>query len=188
VWERETIKFMRENCGQGDIVHAGTYFGDFLPGLARAIVADALIWAFEPNEENYRCASITIELNALGPMVKLTHAALGPTDGVVMLSVSDDSGCSLGGSSHVSIVGKERATQVSLDRFIPSDRRISVLQLDVEGYEDSALRGAEHLITRDRPILILETIPTSEWFKELLRGSGYIQKANLADNSVFVPA
>ncbi len=53
VWEAGVIAFMARNCGTGDIVHAGTYFGDFLPGLSHALTPGARLWAFEPSSENY---------------------------------------------------------------------------------------------------------------------------------------
>ena len=186
VWEPDTIAFLRNHCADGDIVHAGTYFGDFLPGICAALKQGSMVWAFEPNGENYRCASITIELNSLHDRIKLTHAALGPVDGAVMISVLDNSGGALGGLSHVSPTGKESVTQVALDKFIPYGRRVSILQLDVEGYEEMALRGAENLIRRDRPILILETIPTGSWFDTLLKDCGYVLKGTFATNSAFV--
>jgi len=186
VWEPETVAFMRDNCQAGDLIHAGTYFGDFLPGLASAIGDGAVIWAFEPNEENCRCARITVELNALNSRVKLTHAALGHVDGKVKVSVEDASGRSLGGWSHVNALGKESVTQIALDGFIPSGRRVSILQLDVEGYEEEALRGGEKLIKRDTPILILETVPNSDWFSKLLSDCGYALDRQVAGNSVFV--
>jgi FkbM family methyltransferase len=186
VWEPETVAFLRDNCGSGDIVHAGTYFGDFLPGICAALGEGSKVWAFEPSSENYRCASITVELNGLHDRIRLTRAALGPVDGAVMISVLDDSGRALGGGSHVGPAGKERVTQVALDGFIPEGRRVSILQLDVEGYEEQALRGSEHLIKRDSPILILETIPASDWFRALLSDCGYIFEKKLAQNSAFV--
>jgi hypothetical protein len=78
VWESETIEFITTRCGDGDVVHAGTYFGDFLPALSKACRPDARVWAFEPNTENYRCAKITIGLNGLQNVV-LTNAGLGAT-------------------------------------------------------------------------------------------------------------
>lgn len=37
VWEPDTIEFIMSNCGDGDVVHAGTYFGDFLSALSKGI-------------------------------------------------------------------------------------------------------------------------------------------------------
>jgi FkbM family methyltransferase len=188
VWEPETIGFMRDNCGDGDIVHAGTYFGDFLPGLSAAAGEGALIWAFEPNKENFSCASVGVKLNTLHHRVKLSHAALGPADGTVALSVLDNSGRPLGGASHISDRGTESVLQIALDSLIPDDRHVSILQLDVEGYEEQALRGGEHLVRRDKPILILETVPRSKWFAKLLEDCGYVLGKRLEANTAFVVA
>src|SRR6185503_2832313 len=61
VWEAETLQFLVDNAA-GDIVHGGTFFGDFLPALSRAY---ARVWAFEPNAESFKCAELTIKLNEL---------------------------------------------------------------------------------------------------------------------------
>ena len=42
-----------------------------------------------------------------------------------------------------------------------------------------ALRGAEKLIRRDGPILILETSPVGDWFDNLLKDCGYVFKRKL---------
>src|SRR5438477_11756587 len=54
VHEPQTIAFVAAHGEHGDIVHAGAYFGDFLPGLSRACAPAYRIWAFEPNHANYR--------------------------------------------------------------------------------------------------------------------------------------
>jgi hypothetical protein len=103
-----------------------------------------------------------------------------------MLSVLDASDYPLGGKSRIDGSGTESVTQIALDGLIPDDRHVSIIQLDVEGYEEKALRGSEQLVRRDRPILILETVPASDWFNELLKDCDYIFKQTVADNSVFV--
>jgi hypothetical protein len=52
VWEPTTIEFLMSYGSHGDIVHAGAYFGDFLPALSRSCAPGAKVWAFEPNPEN----------------------------------------------------------------------------------------------------------------------------------------
>jgi FkbM family methyltransferase len=129
---------------------------------------------------------MTVDRNAIHDRVKLTNAALGSADERVMLSVVDDSGRSLGGGSHISSDGKESVAQIALDALIPRGRYISILQLDVEGYEEHALRGAEQSIRRDTPILILETVPLSNWFDKLVKDCKYDLAQRVAKNSVFV--
>jgi hypothetical protein len=43
LWEPKTIAFMMTYCGTGDIVHAGTYFGDIVPALSQACAPGAKV-------------------------------------------------------------------------------------------------------------------------------------------------
>lgn len=193
VYEPNTIEFMVENSGKGDIVHAGTFFGDFLPALSMSLSEESILWAFEPNPENYRCASITTALNDL-QNVQIMNAGLGDVNGRLPMMVSDDRGKSLGGASR--IVKEQVSTNnnkqflsvriVSLDSVLPANRNISILQLDVEGLEREALIGAMQTIKRCKPILILENIPEEEWFSNYILSLGYKPEMELHDNKVFV--
>ncbi len=79
-----TLAFLCANYAKADIVHAGSYFGDFLPALSRAVAPDARIWAFKPSRENFSCAEITLKLNGI-QNVALSHAALGAAAGSAQL-------------------------------------------------------------------------------------------------------
>jgi hypothetical protein len=48
VYEPETIAFLTSHCGKGDVIHGGTFFGDFIPALSRALAPGYKLWAFEP--------------------------------------------------------------------------------------------------------------------------------------------
>ena len=65
VYEPDTIDFMLKNCKGADNVHAGTFFGDFLPALSAGVESDAKIWAFEPTKEFYKCAASTMQINSI---------------------------------------------------------------------------------------------------------------------------
>lgn len=179
VWEPETIDFMSAHCKGGDIVHAGTYFGDFLPALSRACGTDGKVWAFEPNPENYRCASITIMLNHL-QNVQLRNAGLGSEASRRSMMVFDEQGRSLGGGSTILTDGSQANDRqcasveiVRVDDAVPSDRRVAILQLDVEGFEQWALTGAMETMKRSKPILILEILPDMKWLAENILCLGY---------------
>src|SRR5690348_5661397 len=75
VFEEDTVEFLRRNAGSGDVVHAGAYFGDFLPALSSALCPGKILWAFEPNLENYHAARLTCRINRLSN-VELRNAAL----------------------------------------------------------------------------------------------------------------
>lgn len=192
VYEAATIDFLATHCGTGDVVHAGTYFGDFLPALARACAPGARVWAFEPNRESFRCALVTTHLNGLDN-VELTHAGLGEGEGACVLKVRE-AGRALGGASHVvgaaaatTAAGTERARIVALDEVIPEDRRISVVHLDVEGYETPALTGALRTIARCSPVVVVERLPEAAWLAENLIARGYRVGPEIQGNTVLTP-
>lgn len=179
IHEPDTIEFIRKNCGDGDVVHAGTFFGDFLPGISTALSPGAKIWAFEPNYENYYCAQKTIRANSL-QNTELRHAALGETETKVHLLIRACDGKNLGGCSRITDDNipdsSVEVRLVSVDQTIPPDRKISVIQLDIEGYEKHALSGALGTISRNKPVIIIEDnnrITETDWFKLNILSLGY---------------
>ena len=192
VWEPDTIEFMVKHVGDGDIVHAGTYFGDFVPALSRACVTSAKVWAFEPNPENYRCALITNDINGL-ENVEIRNVGLGSRSAVQSMRIADDSGRALGGGSRL-VPNTQKddgkifrdVDVVALDGQISPKAKVTVIQFDLEGFEKSALIGAMGIIRRRRPILILETLPDDAWLAENLFSLGYEVSGKLHANSVLV--
>ena len=190
VHELDTISFIREQCNEGDIIHAGTYFGDFLPAISSA--CSGVVWAFEPNQQNHHCAKVTILMNGL-ENVKLHHAGLSSSNEELFVQTKDDEGKDLGGSSRIveqGIEGSDSVSTYAIDSAVPEERVISIIQLDVEGYEVSALQGAMSSIRRCLPILILEseegaTFFEEQWFKENILSLGYSESRRLDENRVF---
>jgi FkbM family methyltransferase len=190
VWEAETLDLI---CGadcDGDVIHAGTFFGDFLPLLARSRSRDAVIWAFEPNRENYRCAQVTILLNDLQNL-ELANAGLGAESAIARLATGDREGVPLGGASRVikdpSRVRwwpNEEVNLVSVDQAVAADRRVAVIHLDVEGHEQEALTGALRTIARCRPLIVVETLPGADWLAANLEPLGYRVEGDVNRNSV----
>ncbi len=191
VWEAETLDLLRREAREGDVVHAGTYFGDFLPALSRAARPEHVVWAFEPSRENFRCAQITLLLNDISN-VRLLNAALGDREGTEWLVTESDDGRALGGGSFLAgagIEGKrgrptERVRTVRIDDVVEPDRRISAIQLDVEGTEEAALAGAMETVRRWRPLLVLETLPGREWLESHLVALGYREVKQVDGNHV----
>lgn len=186
-FEPDTLRFMRAHAGQGDIIHAGAFFGDFIPALSTALAPGARLWAFEPNPGNFAAAQDTVALNGL-TNVTLTHAAISNTDGTVLFRTRDSTGKSLGGLSRFVTEdgdGVEPVPAVMLDFTVPLSRPVSILQLDVEGHEKQALRGAYHILHRWRPILILEYFASTQWLTRSFRNLPYKQIGKLHENYVY---
>lgn len=195
VYEPKTIEYLIANCGSGDIVHAGTYFGDFLPALAKNIAPEATLWAFEPNKENYECANITILINRLHNVV-LHNAGLGCENKQSFVITSSPNGKALGGLSKIvdeeTSAHKQVVDIVAIDDVIGNERNVSVIQLDVEGYEENALKGSIATIRRCLPIIMVEVSPTSKllegkWFQANILNLGYEKSQMIHGNVVFIP-
>jgi FkbM family methyltransferase len=190
VWESETLDLLQSAGPDGDIVHAGTFFGDFIPALARSRERDGRVWAFEPNRESYECARLTVMLNGL-ENVTLSHAGLSEASATSLLATHNAKGLPLGGGSHL-ITGPDRAPGVdseqvdlvAVDDVVSGDRRVAVIQLDVEGHEQEALTGAMRTIARCRPLILLETVPPKSWIAEHLAPLGYRVEGNVDANTV----
>jgi len=189
VWEPETISLICQFASTGDVIHAGTYFGDFLPAISRTLAPSAKLWAFEPSSENFQSAAITCRLNDLRN-VELHHCGLSERSEHRALRIGD-SGTSFGGGSH--ILGHRKGTTpsedieniavVPIDKVIPPYRPVSVLQLDVEGHELPALAGGLDTILRWHPLIILETLP-EDWVQTNLAPLGYRVVGRCHHNSI----
>ena len=192
-YEPKTIDFLTANIGDGDMIHAGTYFGDFLPSLSRACPPGFKIWAFEPNVENYRCAQITCIINGINN-VELTNAGLGERTASARMMTIDNRGRGRGGASRLltdDAAGTDHSTEnvdvIALDDVIPEDRHISLLQLDVEHYEKACLTGALKTIARCMPVLMLERLPQQDWFEHHILSLGYTLTQRVHQNHVLLP-
>lgn len=194
IYEPGTLSYILQHSGDGDIVHAGTYFGDFLPALSRGVGPEFKVWAFEPNPENFHCAQITVLINKL-ENVELNNMGLAARNGTSLMRVTDDKGVACGGKSTViegqvqDVAAGVSVQLVRLDDVIPKDRHISILHLDVEGHEELALEGALETIKRCHPILILETrdgsaLLESEVFTDHLTGLGYEKTGYIHRNTI----
>lgn len=194
VFELDTLEYIAANVNNGDIVHAGTFFGDFIPAFSKAVSNEAKIWAFEPNPESFRCPQITNMLNGI-QNVSLVNAGLGDKESKINLTTKDKKGVSLGGSSTIDVNRESSKTTEeieirSIDSAIPKDRNVSIIQLDIEGFEKQALMGALETIKRCRPILILEDdhgLTKGQWFKDTILSLNYKLDKKLHYNQVILP-
>tara|TARA_B110000503_G_C7110484_1_gene397847 strand:+ start:61 stop:711 length:651 start_codon:yes stop_codon:yes gene_type:complete len=181
VWEHDTIKYIIKNCEHSSIIHAGAYFGDFIPALSKN--CKHTVFAFEPNSENYECANMTCDLNNCTNVI-LRQNALGDCRKIVNLKIRHGNKSIGGLSKIVSMADKdtEEALQVTIDDTIPHTRPVSILHLDLEGHELSALKGAKNIIKKWKPIVIIE-----DNHKEysLLANLNYVYQRTINKNLIF---
>ena len=149
----------------GNVVHAGTFFGDMLPSFSKA--CGGTVYAFEPVLENYVLAKLCIEQNNL-ENVLIQNVGLGSSISIARIDTGVQKGIHRGGGSQISDSGQFTAL-VTIDSLGVSD--LSVIQLDVEGHELEALKGAVETINANQPLIMIED--NNDNCREFLHSIGY---------------
>ena len=151
----------------GVVVDVGMSVGDY---SVLSAVRGARVYGFEPLTENVAMAEELARENGVEDRIRISPVALGDTAGTSPVAV--DHGMVTTGHSRS-------------DRSVPFERldsalrdvadRISVLKIDVEGFEIPVLKGGAETIRRSRPKIVIEVHGrrADRAVAELLRSQGY---------------
>lgn len=135
------------------------------------------VYAFEPDPLSFHCMVNNAQFDNV---IKL-NAAIGHTNGIVGLKrVSEDNV----GMHHLVDKNEFHIPMLSIDSL--NLDACDLIQLDVEGFEQSAINGAKKTIEKFKPVIIGERFGTEENMK-FMKNIGY----NLIDRSfmdfIYVP-
>lgn len=150
------FKAILESKGRRNVVHAGAFFGDMLHTLSQSA---ANVYAFEPVLENFVFAKKNAERLGLKNVV-LVNAGLGEDNGLLPIRTTDKQGRFIGGGSTFNTGAQnelhvyETVPVFRIDSLPIDD--VALIELDVEGFELPALKGARTTIERDRPVILIE--------------------------------
>lgn len=126
-----------------------------------------LVIAFEPIPENV----VDIQYNTSGIRNSIDIIPIGCSDSFMRGTISNEVACNerFTFSSHPCVFGKA-------DDFVNKELNVSVIKIDIEGEESRAIKGAEEIIKRCHPIMLVATYhykTQDEEVKELLKKMGY---------------
>ncbi|WP_428927272.1 FkbM family methyltransferase [Marinibacterium sp. SX1] len=203
VYETDTLDFLARLYPGGDIVSGGAFVGDFLPFLSRLVAADSRVISFEPHPISWHAAQRTLRLNEL-TNVDIAPVAVGARAETLPLRVAKPNGRPLAAAARLvpgaeNTDGMVNVDVVRLDDMLDGGRWVSILHLDVEGHEEAALRGAQGLLQRCRPFVVLEAAAPKRQaqridgylaiLRELAPEAGYDKQDIIASdgNVVFAP-
>lgn len=164
----------------GDVfLDVGAYVGLYAIAAAKRIGRTGHVYAFEPDPENFNMLCRQISLNGLHGLVEARQAAVGDDDGTVSFA----SGRSV--ESHIVSKGEDGVPVQAcrLDSVCP-DFKVNIIKIDVEGFEEKVLQGAERLLSdeqRKPRVMFIEVHPynwhlcgtTSDSLINRLTKSGY---------------
>ena len=138
----------------GNIIHAGTFFGDMIPSFSAACGPDGLLYAFEPLLENYVLARLCTDRNGLKNVLLFNCGLADRIDRCSISSYDETATTHRGGSARITDRGDVSSVTLTIDSLHID--QVSVLQLDVEGFELKALSGGRETIERCRPLIMIE--------------------------------
>ena len=142
----------------GIAVDVGANKGSYLYWLSRW-TPDGQAVAFEPQDE---LADYLRRAVATIPMTNVIVEAKGVADKPGMLEFFSPGGeISPGASFSHRVPDRERCEQqskevVTLDAYFDEGAQISVIKVDVEGFELQVLKGAQRILSESSPLLVFE--------------------------------
>jgi FkbM family methyltransferase len=155
----------------GDIfIDVGAHTGWYTIHSAKAVGSAGRVIALEPDDSNRRQLERNLSLN------KITNYSIVPS---AAWSRSGAVQWSLGEVSVWHKIDEARGTKtvpaITLNELVSqlSLPRVDWIKMDIEGAEVEAIKGADEVIKRFRPILFIEIHETFESVKRLLAGLGY---------------
>lgn len=169
-FERDTVAACRRLVEPGaTVLDIGANIGAHTLPLAGLVGATGRVIAFEPTVQAFAKLSANIALNpALAPRIACHQVVLSDFDTTVApdtiaaswpLVAANDTLDEYGGRAW----STEGARIQTLDRFCADAGldKIDLIKMDVDGAEPAILQGAETILRRDRPVMILELAPTA---------------------------
>lgn len=153
--------YMRLMQRPGILIDVGANVGAFLLPLACAVRGLDVI-AIEANPDAIDRLNRNLVANRIGN-VRIVAAAAGPEAGEMKMQVPADASADLGSGSLVASAvrsGSYREITVpirTLDEISDGlGQPVSLIKIDVQGFEVEVLNGAKEIISRDRPVLVFE--------------------------------
>lgn len=156
---------------QGDVfVDVGAHTGWYTIQAARAVGPAGRVIALEPDEPNRRQLERNLALNKITNHTIVSEAAWSKSGSVQWspskVSVWHKIDEAPGTQTVQTVTLDELTSQLSLPH-------VDWIKIDIEGAEVDAIKGAEQVLKRFRPILFIEIHETLEQVERLLGGLGY---------------
>lgn len=162
-FEAQTFRYLRATVKEGDaILEVGANVGVFTVILARWVGSTGHVYAFEPTPKARTELRHHLRMNKVEERVTVISDAVSDSPGRSPFYVVGTSGENTLSQKHSRIPSADciDVQVTTIDRFC-RERGIapSLIKIDIEGYEFHALRGAQEVIRRHSPRILVELHP-----------------------------
>jgi len=153
--EPENTKLYQSFLNKDDVIlDIGANIGYFV--LLASSITKGKIYALEPDHRSFNLLKKNISLNGLDKKVKTYHVAAGDKKGEINFYQEDY--LNLSRVAKKNEVGA-KVKMITVDDFC-SDKKVSCLRFDVEGYEFFLLKGAQRLLSEKDVKIFMEVHPS----------------------------
>ena len=156
-YDPESELLLRRNIQRGDcIVEVGANCGYFSCLMAEWIGRTGHVYAFECSPHHYKTLEQNVRCQGL-TNVTLFELALSDRPGEAEIFSTGATG-SLVSTVYSDAIAKDKVRTMPLDEVFPPELhdQVDLIKIDVDGWEAPVLRGAEGIIAKSRPRLIVE--------------------------------
>jgi FkbM family methyltransferase len=142
----------------GSVIDCGAFIGD------SALIFDQLnpkeIICVEPSLNNIKLLKKTIELNTLTSKIIIENYGVGEKEEI--LRISDNISCSS--------INSEQGSFIKIKKIdcICKNKKVTLIKMDIEGYELEAINGAKSTIINNKPVLLISIYHTGKDFFEIV--------------------
>jgi FkbM family methyltransferase len=156
-------------------VDVGAFVGNHSVFFAKYCKADRVV-AFEPFPETYRLLDHNIRLNQLTPKITAINKAVSDEPGSLTMSIVSKKNR---GMNRIDADGRTRVEVTTLDsELADNEMPIHFLKIDTEGYGSKVIQGAESILRRHKPVIVVEVDPEPlADISDLLHQFGYMAKS-----------
>lgn len=196
-FDMDDLNVTRPYISPGSVViDAGANIGSHSVYYARICEA-AKVYSFEPQEEIFKILEQNIALNGLINIVTPYKYALGEHRTKASIDFRDDHRISSRlaqtnhGGTYLKEAGDGNFEMQTLDElFLNSLEKLDYIKMDIQGFEEKAVKGGINLIKKFKPVIQLECTTKEEYDKvmPLMSGLGYEIKYAMSIDYIFGPA
>jgi FkbM family methyltransferase len=153
--EPEVVHLMSRVVQPGDVaVDCGANVGFFTLLLAQYVGPTGVVLAVEPGTNNLPKLKANIALNKKATNVQLYETVLASRSGPIQFHLAHDSGANARWANEVTTLSTMELPATTLDALCTGVPKL--VKMDIEGSELDALEGAEALLVRHPPYIVLE--------------------------------
>jgi len=147
----------------GTYVDVGANIGNHSIFFTRFCSSDHVI-CFEIHESIFRILQRNMDRNCVGESYDLQNIGIYSNKGIVDISEIDNSNAGL---TRITNLNGSQCMVDSLDNLISDTNDITLIKIDIEGFELEVIKGATRILSEQSPVIIAE-LATDEEFSSFL--------------------